>query len=132
VLRGRRRPDPLATIWEAEIEPMLVAMPGLRPIILFGEMRAAIPSYPRAFIWVESTCAKLPDKSALAAAFRYSINRRQALARLLTDRRLNYMEFITGKIPCDPKSGPAPSYFIVALSGAKEVRMVGNTMKQRS
>jgi hypothetical protein len=33
----------LATIWEAEIEPMLVAMPGLRPIILFGEMRGRHP-----------------------------------------------------------------------------------------
>jgi hypothetical protein len=33
--RGRRRPDPLATIWEAEIVPMLTAMPGLRPITLF-------------------------------------------------------------------------------------------------
>jgi hypothetical protein len=33
--RGRRRPDPLATNWEAEIVPMLTAMPGLRPITLF-------------------------------------------------------------------------------------------------
>ena len=37
--RGRRRPDPLATIWEAEIVPMLAALPGLRPITLFEEMR---------------------------------------------------------------------------------------------
>ncbi len=36
--RGRRRPDPLATIWESEIEPMLAAMPGLRPKALFDEM----------------------------------------------------------------------------------------------
>jgi hypothetical protein len=36
--RGRRRPDPLAAIWEAEIVPMLTAMPGLRPITLFDEM----------------------------------------------------------------------------------------------
>ena len=36
--RGRRRPDPLATLWEAEIVPMLVAMPGLRPVTLFDEL----------------------------------------------------------------------------------------------
>ena len=36
--RGRRRPDPLAAIWEAEIVPMLTATPGLRPITLFDEM----------------------------------------------------------------------------------------------
>ena len=28
--RGRRRPDPLAAIWDSEIVPMLKAMPGLR------------------------------------------------------------------------------------------------------
>ena len=42
--RGRRRPDPLATIWESEIVPMLVAMPGLRPITLFDEMRRRHPT----------------------------------------------------------------------------------------
>ena len=41
--RGRRRPDPLAAIWEAEIVPMLAAMPGLRPITLFDEMRRRHP-----------------------------------------------------------------------------------------
>jgi hypothetical protein len=46
VPRGRRRPDPLATIWESEIEPMLVAMPGLRPITLFGEMQRRHPDLP--------------------------------------------------------------------------------------
>ena len=44
--RGRRRPDPLATIWEAEIVPMLTAMPGLRPITLFDEMRRRHPALP--------------------------------------------------------------------------------------
>jgi hypothetical protein len=46
VPRGRRRPDPLAAIWESEIEPMLVAMPGLRPITLFGEMQRRHPDLP--------------------------------------------------------------------------------------
>ena len=42
--RGRRRPDPLATIWEAEIVPMLTVMPALRPITLFDEMRRRHPA----------------------------------------------------------------------------------------
>jgi hypothetical protein len=37
--RGRRRPDPLAGIWDSEIVPMLEAMPGLRPITILEEMR---------------------------------------------------------------------------------------------
>ena len=36
--RGRRRPDPLAAIWDAEIVPMLSAAPDLRPIAVFEEM----------------------------------------------------------------------------------------------
>ncbi|HEY2257034.1 MAG TPA: IS21 family transposase [Variovorax sp.] len=36
--RGRRRPDPLAAIWDAEIVPMLQSTPGLRPVAVFGEM----------------------------------------------------------------------------------------------
>jgi hypothetical protein len=36
---GRRQPDPLAAIWEAEIVPMLTAMQGLRPITAFDEMQ---------------------------------------------------------------------------------------------
>ena len=35
--RGRRRPDPLAGIFEAEIVPMLQAAPGLRPVAVFEE-----------------------------------------------------------------------------------------------
>ncbi len=33
--RSRRRPDPLAAVFEAEIVPMLVAAPGLRPIAIW-------------------------------------------------------------------------------------------------
>jgi hypothetical protein len=36
--RGRRRPDPLAAVWAAEIVPMLQAAPGLRPFAVFEEM----------------------------------------------------------------------------------------------
>ena len=33
--RGRRRPDPLADIFDSEIVPLLKAAPGLRPIGIF-------------------------------------------------------------------------------------------------
>ena len=36
--RGRRRPDPLAAIWDAEVVPLLRSTPGLRPVALFEEM----------------------------------------------------------------------------------------------
>jgi len=36
--RGRRRPDPLLSVWETEIVPLLQATPGLRPVAVFEEM----------------------------------------------------------------------------------------------
>src|ERR1700730_6590349 len=36
--RGRRRPDPLASVWESEVVVMLKAAPGLRPIAIFEEL----------------------------------------------------------------------------------------------
>ena len=36
--RGRRRPDPLGDLFEAEVVPMLEAAPGLRPVAIFEEM----------------------------------------------------------------------------------------------
>jgi hypothetical protein len=36
--RGRRRPDPLAAVWESEIVPMLEAAPGVRAVAIFEEM----------------------------------------------------------------------------------------------
>ena len=36
--RGRRRPDPLAAVWESEIMPMLEAAPGVRAVAIFEEM----------------------------------------------------------------------------------------------
>jgi hypothetical protein len=41
--RGRRRPDPLETVWESEIVPMLKAAPSLRPIGVFEELRRRHP-----------------------------------------------------------------------------------------
>jgi hypothetical protein len=36
--RTRRRPDPLAAIFDTEVVPMLKAAPGLRPVAIFEEM----------------------------------------------------------------------------------------------
>ena len=36
--RGRRRPDPLANVFDAEVVPMLKTAAGLRPIAIFEEM----------------------------------------------------------------------------------------------
>src|SRR5712672_3837411 len=42
-LRGRRRPDPLATLWDEEIVPMLKAAPGIRAIAVLEEIRRRHP-----------------------------------------------------------------------------------------
>jgi len=44
--RGRRRPDPLAAIFDSEIVPMLEGAPGLRPIGIFEEMQRRHPALP--------------------------------------------------------------------------------------
>jgi hypothetical protein len=36
--RGRRRPDPLADIFDAEVVPMLQSSPGLRPVAVYEEL----------------------------------------------------------------------------------------------
>ena len=36
--RGRRRPDPLAGVWDSEIMPMLEAAPGIRAVAIFEEI----------------------------------------------------------------------------------------------
>ncbi|MDU3041669.1 IS21 family transposase [Bradyrhizobium sp.] len=41
--RGRRRPDPLALYWDAEIIPILKAAPGIRVIGVLDEMRRRHP-----------------------------------------------------------------------------------------
>jgi hypothetical protein len=41
--RGRRRPDPLADIFDAEVVPMLEATPGLRAIGIFEELKRRHP-----------------------------------------------------------------------------------------
>ncbi len=41
--RGRRRPDPLADVWDSEIAPMLKAAPGIRAIAVLEEIRRRHP-----------------------------------------------------------------------------------------
>ncbi len=41
--RGRRRPDPLAGIFDAEVVPLLKAAPGIRPVAIFDEMKRRHP-----------------------------------------------------------------------------------------
>lgn len=44
--RGRRRPDPLADIFDREIVPLLEAAPGIRAVALFEEMQRRHPDLP--------------------------------------------------------------------------------------
>ena len=41
--RGRRRPDPLAAVWDNEVVPLLKSTPVLRPVAIFDEMRRRHP-----------------------------------------------------------------------------------------
>ena len=41
--RGRRRPDPLAGIFDEEVAPLLKAAPGIRPVAIFEEMMRRHP-----------------------------------------------------------------------------------------
>ena len=43
VPRGRRRPDPLADVFDAEVVPMLQAAPQIRPIAVLEELRRRHP-----------------------------------------------------------------------------------------
>ena len=42
-LRGRRRPDPLVDIFDAEVVPLLGSAPGIRPVAIFDELRRRHP-----------------------------------------------------------------------------------------
>ena len=44
--RERRRPDPLAEIFDAEVVPLLKAAPGVRPVALFEELMRRHPELP--------------------------------------------------------------------------------------
>jgi hypothetical protein len=44
--RARRRPDPLAAIFDTEIVPLLQSAPGIRPIAVLDEMLRRHPELP--------------------------------------------------------------------------------------
>lgn len=44
--RERRRPDPIAHLWESEVVPLLVAAPGIRAVAVFEELRRRHPELP--------------------------------------------------------------------------------------
>ena len=46
VPRGRRRPDPLASVWDSDIVPMLEAVPDLRPVAILAELLRRYPDLP--------------------------------------------------------------------------------------
>lgn len=46
--RGRRRPDPLASVFETEVVPMLKAAPRVRAVAIFEEM---LRRHPEARSW---------------------------------------------------------------------------------
>src|SRR5262252_9357565 len=41
--RGRRRPDPLAAVWDSEVAPLLKSAPALRPVVIFDEIWRRYP-----------------------------------------------------------------------------------------
>jgi len=41
--RDRRRPDPIAAVWDSEIVPLLISAPGLRAVAIFEEIRRRHP-----------------------------------------------------------------------------------------
>lgn len=43
VQRGRRRPDPLAAVFDSEVVPMLASAPGLRPVAVLEELTRRHP-----------------------------------------------------------------------------------------
>lgn len=45
--RGRRRPDPLAEIFDAEVVPLLQGAPGIRPVAVLEEMLRRHPGMAR-------------------------------------------------------------------------------------
>jgi hypothetical protein len=41
--RGRRRPDPLAAVWDSEVVPLLKQAPDMRPVAIFEEIQRRHP-----------------------------------------------------------------------------------------
>ncbi len=80
---ARQALDRIAAIYAIEARAAFV------PVSERAELRReTAPLLDDFFGWAQATAAKLSAKSTLATAFRYAINRREALSRFLTDGRL--------------------------------------------
>jgi transposase len=75
--------DRIAAIYV--VEAKAVFAPVAERVELRNETAPLLDTF---FAWAETTVAKLSAKSTLTAAFRYAINRREALSRFVTDGRL--------------------------------------------
>jgi len=75
--------DRIAAIYV--IEAKAAFAPAAERVALRTETAPLLEAF---FAWAEATVAKLSAKSALAIAFRYTITRREALCRFVTDGRL--------------------------------------------
>jgi transposase len=75
--------DRIAAIYV--IEAKAAFAPAAERVALRTETAPLLEAF---FAWAGATVAKLSAKSALATAFRYAINRREALSRFVTDGRL--------------------------------------------
>jgi hypothetical protein len=91
--RERRRPDPLAGVWEGEIVPMLQAAPGIRAVAVFEEI-----------------CRRHPE---IATGVRRTLERRITRWRALhgPSRDVAPME------PGDPRSRRLRSLFLAIWCG---------------
>ena len=66
--RGRRRPDPLADVWDGEIVPILKSAPGIRAIAVLEEIRRRHPwSIP--MMIPAARCAQAIDAARLPVGF---------------------------------------------------------------
>jgi hypothetical protein len=87
--RGRRRPDPLAGVWDSEIVPMLEAAPGIRAVAIFEEI-----------------CRRHPE---VVAGVRRTLERRIARWRALRRSYLSGRVFVYQRGPALTR-GPAVTH----------------------
>jgi hypothetical protein len=70
--RSRRRPDPLAEVWDGEIVPILKSAPGIRAIAVLEEIRRRhpeiAPGIRRTRIETDPGCSKAESRSNSATS----------------------------------------------------------------
>jgi len=92
--RERRRPDPLADIFEAEVVPMLQAAPGIRAIAIYEEMIRRHPELGGGIRrTLELRIMAAITEHELAERDRRRIERHLAEARLLPGKTLDTFAF---------------------------------------